>query len=86
MPAGTLLDKFKITSGIGPVVERVKALVNLSMAPLVSSTCEPLLKVTTPPMVPDPPSVALVFTVTALALVSEPFTSSVPLLTVVAPV
>jgi len=59
VPAGTLFDKFKITSGMGPVAERINELVNLRVAPLVNNACEPLLKVTTPPMVPDPPKMVL---------------------------
>ena len=52
----------------------------LSVVPLVT-----LFIVTVPPIVPVPPSVAPLFTVTALAASVEPLTSSVPPLTVVAP-
>jgi hypothetical protein len=46
----------------------------------------PAAKNTLPPIVPLPPSTAADATVTALAESSEPFTSSLPADTVVAPV
>jgi hypothetical protein len=54
--------------------------------PFPGATNPPAWSVTLPWTVPVPPSVAPLATETALAAASEPFTSSVPELTLVAPV
>ena len=55
------------------------------MPPTPGASVAPVLRFTLPWIVPMPPSVAPLVTLTALLLPVEPVTSSVPPLTVVAP-
>ena len=88
MPLGTLFDNWRCTSGKVPLVAITSALVNFSRTPLVSTAWEPALKTTLPPIIPVPPNVAFVCTVTVLVpvpLAFGVFTSNVPPRTSVVP-